>query len=252
MNRHERWPVGAHPVLDVGVPSGSVEVRVGEAGWVQASLESSAADDFEMSAAGDHVTIRHPSRWSMRGRSCRLTVTVPSGCDVQIDAASATIRLVGSLGGARVRTASGDLTFDRLSQLDATSASGDISGDTVEGDASLTAISGNCALRRVGGSLRAGLTSADLRVDACDGDVTVGTTSGTTRIGHCGGSDISVRSVSGDVRLGLPSGIRVEADLSTVSGRARLPDAAPSTGERRPVHLKVKTVSGDIRIERSR
>ena len=72
-----------------------------------------------------------------------------------------------------------------------------------------------------------------------------------SRVGHCDGSDISVRSISGDVRLGLPSGIRVEADLSTVSGRAQLPEPAPTGGDRRPVRLMVKTVSGDIRLERS-
>ena len=252
MNRHERWPVGDHAVLDVGVPSGSVEVRVGDHGSVQAVLESSAAEDFEMSAAGDRITIRHPSRWFVRGRSCRLMVTVPPGTDVEIDAASATVRLVGVLGAVRLRTASGDVTFDRVAHLDVTSASGGVTGDRVDGDVSLTAISGNCSFQRVDGRMRASLTSANLRVDECAGDLTVVTTSGTTRIGHCGGSDISVRSVSGDVRLGLPTGIRVEAELSTVSGRARLPEPAPFSGERRPVNLKVKTVSGDIRIERSR
>ena len=100
-------------------------------------------------------------------------------------------------------------------------------------------------------SLR-GLASGELRVDRCDGDVSVKSTSGSTRIGHCDGSEISVRSISGDVRMGLPSGIRVEADISTVSGKASLPEpAAPTGGERRPVRLKLKTVSGDVRIVRS-
>ena len=80
----------------------------------------------------------------------------------------------------------------------------------------------------------------------------VRSTSGSTRIGHCDGSEISVRSISGDVRMGLPSGIRVEADISTVSGKASMPEpAAPTPGERRPVRVKLKTVSGDIRITRS-
>jgi len=90
-----------------------------------------------------------------------------------------------------------------------------------------------------------------LRADRIEGDLKVGTTSGSTHIGHCGGSEIVIRSISGDVRLGLPTGIRVDADIATVSGRAHLPEPSPTPGERRPVRLKLKTVSGDIRIERS-
>ena len=61
-----------------------------------------------------------------------------------------------------------------------------------------------------------------------------------------------MRSISGDVRVGLPGGIRVEAEISTLSGRAVLPDPVPASdlGDRRPVRLQLKTVSGDIRLER--
>ena len=81
----------------------------------------------------------------------------------------------------------------------------------------------------------------------------VGSTSGDVRVNRCCGSDIAVRSISGDVRVGLPSGIRVEAEISTLSGRASLPEPAPSSdqGDRRPVRLHLKTVSGDIRVERT-
>ena len=117
---------------------------------------------------------------------------------------------------------------------------------------SISTVSGDCTLGTVGGAVDATLTSGELRVDRCAGDVSVRSTSGGTRIGHCDGSDISVRSISGDVRMGLPTGIRVEADISTVSGKASMPEPAPPTaGERRPVRLKLKTVSGDIRITRS-
>jgi len=252
MIRQEQWSVGEHPTVEVNVPVGVVEVHVGDAGLIQLTLDSSSAAEFEISKTGDRVAVRHPSRWSIRGRSCRVNVTAPAGTDVFVDAASADVRLSGRLGNVRIRTASGGIETDGAARLEITTASGDISGGSVDGDVTISTVSGDCSLRTVGGRVDATLTSGELRIDRCVGDVSVRSTSGSTRIGHCDGSEISVRSISGDVRMGLPSGIRVEADISTVSGKASMPEpAAPSAGERRSVRLKLKTVSGDIRIVRS-
>lgn len=254
MIRQEQWPVGPHPTLEVNVPVGVVEVHVGDAGTIHLTLDSSSAPEFEISKIGDRVVVRHPSRWSIRGRSCRVNVTVPEGTDVSVEVASADVRLSGRLGNVRIRTASGSIDTDGAARLEIATASGDVTGGSVEGDVSISTVSGDCTLRTVGGSVDATLTSGELRIDRCGGDLSVRSTSGNTRIGHCDGSDISVRSISGDVRMGLPTGIRVEADISTVSGKASMPDPAASSavvGERRPVRLKLKTVSGDIRITRS-
>ena len=62
-----------------------------------------------------------------------------------------------------------------------------------------------------------------------------------------------MKTVSGDITVGLPSGIRVDADINTLSGRTRLPD--PAAGDpaapRRPVRLRLRSVSGNIRVERA-
>jgi DUF4097 and DUF4098 domain-containing protein YvlB len=251
--RQEHWSVGERPSVDLRVPSGSVEVRNGAAGQVELSLDSSSADEFEVSAVGDMIVVRHPSRWTMRGRSCRLVLTVPAGSDVAAETASAEVRMSGTFGAVRVRTASGDIAVGDSLRLELSTASGDITIGSVLADARLTAISGDCTAQTVGGRLEATLTSGDLRVERCNGDVHVASTSGSARIAHCGGGDIELRSMSGDLRVGLPSGIRVAADLSTISGKASLPEPAPagsSPDQRRPVRLRLKTVSGDLRVER--
>ena len=161
--------------------------------------------------------------------------------------------VVGRLGVVRVHTASGDIEVGDATRVDVTTASGSISCGDVSGDAHISSISGDCTLHRIGGRVDAALTSGDLRIEVCDGDMAIVATSGDVRVGHCGGSDIAVRSISGDVRVGLPSGIRVDAEISTLSGRATLPEPAPASdlGDRRPVSLQLKTVSGDIRVERT-
>ena len=253
MTRNESWQVGERPSLDVRVPVGTVEVYTGDAGVIQLTIDSTGVDEFEIYKTGDRVSVRHPSRWGKRGRDTRMVAHVPVGTDIEISSTSGEVRLVGSLGVVRVHTASGDIQVGDAAKLDATTASGGLACGEVAGDVNISSVSGDCIIRRVGGRLEATLTSGDLRVEMCDGDVLISSTSGDVRVGRCGGSDISMRSISGDVRVGLPGGIRVEAEISTLSGRAVLPDPVPVSdlGDRRPVRLQLKTVSGDIRVERT-
>jgi len=252
MSRNESRQVGERPSLDVRVPVGTVEVYTGDAGVIQLAIDSTDADEFEIYQTGDRVSVRHPSRWGRRGRHTRIVAHVPIGTDIEVSSTSGEVRLVGRLGVVRVNTASGDIQVGDAAKLDATTASGGLSCGDVAGDVHISSVSGDCIVGRVGGRLDATLTSGDLRVEMCDGDVLISSTSGDVRVARCDGSDISMRSISGDVRVGLPGGIRVEAEISTLSGRAVLPDpvAAPEVGDRRPVRLQLKTVSGDIRVER--
>jgi DUF4097 and DUF4098 domain-containing protein YvlB len=254
MSRNERWVVGERASLDIRVPGGTIAVYVGDAGVVQLTIDAGDADKFEIFKTGDRISVRHPSRWGRGGRSSRVVAQVPSGTDVELSSTSGEVRLAGSLGAVRVHTASGDIEVGDAARLDLSTASGDLSCGDISGAAHVASVSGDCTIRRIGGSLEATLTSGDLRVDACDGDVTVVTTSGDVRVDCCGGSDIAVRSISGDLRVGLPTGIRVDAEISTLSGRATLPEPAPAADhvERRPVRVHLKTVSGDIRVERTR
>lgn len=253
MSRNERWEVGERPSLDIRLPVGTVEVFTGDAGIVQLTIDASDVDDFEIFKTGDRISVRHPSKWGRRGRNTRLVAHVPVGTDVELSSTSGDVRLSGRLGVVRVHTVSGKIEVGDAGRIDLTTASGDVSCGDVSGEAHVSSISGACTLRSVGGGLDATLTSGDMRLDVCDGDMTIVSTSGDVRVGRCGGNDIAVRSISGDVRVGLPSGIRVEADISTLSGRAILPDPVASSelADRRQVHLQLKTVSGDIRVERT-
>jgi DUF4097 and DUF4098 domain-containing protein YvlB len=203
---------------------------------------------------GDSVTVRQQSRWSLRARSLCLLVIVPDGAELEMVSASADLRTRGDLGAARVRTTSGDIELDGVGRLEVATTSGDVRVARVHGDATVTTVSGDATLAAVTGRLGGSSVSGDVRADVVGGDVRFGTTSGDVAIGRCDGGAIALKSISGDLSIGLPSGLAVEADLSTTSGRASLPDPAPDDGgavARRPVRLAMRTVSGDLTVKRA-
>lgn len=252
MRRDERFTVIDHVHIDVELAAGSVLVRTAAAGAVTVSVDAANADDFAIAFLGDTVVV-HQGR---RSRSARLVIEVPTGSDVSLKGASVDVSARGALGALRSRTASGDIDADDVVRLDVSVASGEARVGLVRTDATFTTTSGDVVVRSVGGRLAAALASGDLRVEHVLGDVDAGTASGDVTLGRCDGAAIAIRTLSGDIRLGLPSGIRVEPEISTLSGRVVLPQAAPAgsaaTGsDRRPVRVRLRSVSGDIRIERA-
>jgi DUF4097 and DUF4098 domain-containing protein YvlB len=249
VSRDQAFAVGQHVVLDIELPAGSVLVSAATSGTVSVSVDGSTPDKLDITQVGDNIAIR-PTR---RSRSARLAVDVPVGTDVSIKGASVDVIAHGALGALRVRSASGDVRADDVVRAVVSLASGDTRLEVVRDSAEFRATSGDITVRSVGGRLIASLASGDLQVDELAGDGDVETSSGDVTIRKYTGASVAIRTVSGDVRLGLPAGIRVEPDISTMSGKVDLPPPADSgvTGERRPVKVRLRTVSGDIRVERA-
>lgn len=252
MTRQESFEVVGAVRLDVETRSGSVDVRAAAAGRVGVTIDGTSADDWEVTHLGGTVTVR--PGWGWRSRSARVVVEVPAGTDVDVRGASTDITLMGVLGAVRIKTQSGDVRGDTVGALDANTAAGDIRVHAVGGRAAIATVSGDAELTDVAGDLLFSSASGDVTVHRVAGDAHVSTTSGDVRIGRFDGSEVAVKCVSGDVQLKLPSGIRVEPDISTLSGRTKLPQPAPPApdhADRRTVRVLLKTVSGNITIDRA-
>lgn len=249
MRRDHTFTVGQDVVVDIELPAGSVSLAAAESGVVSVSVDGSSSDALDMTQIGDSITIRA----KRRGRSARLAIEVPVGTDVDIKGSSVDVVARGALGALRVRSASGDVRADDVVRADVTLASGDTRIEVVRDGADFRGTSGDITLGRVGGRLSASLASGDIRVEDLAGDADIETASGDVVVRQYTGASVAVRTVSGDVRLGLPSGIRVEPQISTLSGKVDLPARTGelTTGERRVVRVRLRTVSGDIRIERA-
>ena len=249
MRHDQSFAVGRHVVLDIELHGGSVLLTAGPSGTVSVAVDGSTPDTLDITQIGDSIVIRA----TRRSRSARLAVDVPVGTDVSVKGASVDVVARGALGALRVRSASGDVRADDVVRADVTLASGDTRLEVVRDGADFRATSGDISLGSVGGHLAASLASGDIQVEELGGDGDVETSSGDVTIRRYSGASVAIRSVSGDVRVGLPSGIRVDPEISTMSGKVSLPASAgaPTSGERRAVRVRLRTVSGDIRIERA-
>ncbi len=248
--RQERFVIGKRPQVDVSVKSGDILLLAGNPGEVSVELFGSdnAIDATEVVQAGDVVTVRDRSGiggWLKRG--VNVTVTLPPGTR------------------ALLRGGSGNATASVvLSHLTAEFASGDVRLDDVTGDVAVDSASGDVAIGSIGGDLSISLASGDLRIgetagraviDSASGDINLGrvsgslkvrTASGDVTVRSFGGSELIGQSMSGDFRLGLESGLSVDADIQTRSGSIRNETTESAEREGRPAALRIATMSGDI------
>jgi hypothetical protein len=209
----------------------------------------------------------------LRRHAVSVHVELPEGSDVTVATAAADIEVTGTVGAADVKTASGDVSTDDIrGGLRAVTASGNVIVGTVIGELRMRSASGHLRCTRVTGRVDCASTSGDVEIGAADDSVKVHATSGNVRLGelHQGAkvANVSgnvrvlslelgrllVRSVSGDVAVGVPTGVDLFVDVSTMGAfRSDIPiqDTPASGGSGIKVDLSVSSVSGNVEIERA-
>lgn len=215
-----------------------------------------------------------------------IEVQLPEGSSVTAQAGSGSVDLSGSLdrvmatcGSGRIaveqareiyaKAGSGAITVDRAEKLEAAAGSGAISVTTV-GEAHLTAGSGSIRvgtaegrtdLKTGSGAIRLGRIvetsaaagSGDIDVSELRGSLKVKTGSGDVTVERAIFGVIEATAASGAIEVGIPAGVAVLQDCSTISGRlsSALEDAeGPGEAEHR-LELHARTVSGNISVLRA-
>jgi DUF4097 and DUF4098 domain-containing protein YvlB len=200
------------------------------------------------------LRISVPERTLWRTPRFGIRVTTPPDATVRVAVASADVELRGRFARTELTSASGDLAADHCASLQLRSASGDARIGTVAGEAVLGSASGDLRLERADGGLKARTASGDVSVESAAGTVGITTASGEVSIGAIGEGRLKVKSVSGDVTVGVVPGLRLWLDLSTVSGRMKseLHDDGAGTGAGEPqLSISIRSVSGDQHILRA-
>lgn len=260
-----KLPSGRVVVSAVDEPRTSVElVPLGRRG-------PDAIDDVTITA-NEHLgrhTIRIEQKDRIRWGPIQITwggdietrISCPPGSDLELSGGSTDLRVEGELGEVNVTTASGDSRLETVrGRLQVKTASGDISVGTVASEASVTTVSGDIEIARAEGPLTARAVSGDVMIGSLHAALELATTSGDVEVRSVHAGEIRVKTVSGDVRVGVGRGTRVWIDAGTISGdlgsELGLDDAEPTVSETGTaggpvVPLQVKTVSGDVAIARA-
>lgn len=253
MISHE-FAVADPPAVEVDARTASIVLERGPAGAVSVHIDTKHPDDWVVSRHGDSISVRDDGGgWRLRGGSARVRIAVPDGTAAVLTTGSGDVSVLVSTGRTAVTTASGDVRVGIAAALTVKTASGDVTIDRVAGDVNVKSASGDVQAASVGGELHSSSASGDVRVEQLHGDARIATASGDIRVARFEGGSFSANTVSGDVWLGVPSGRSVDLDVKTLSGDVRLPERRSGATEatRSRVSVRVKSVSGDFRLERA-
>lgn len=242
--------------LNISIPSGSIRLTESNDDSVVVELEGKGADQVEVTAVGDDITISFKDSGERRffgfSGSVIVRVQLPRGSDLRTSIASADVYCDVALGGVKCATASGDLRLaDVREGLEVKSASGDVQVGNVGGSLKATLASGDIRAGKVEGTLQVNTASGDILVKEACGDVRAKSASGDVLVGCWSGREFSARTVSGDVRTAVPPGTRAELNLKSMSGDIRMPDrpSAAEGIERVARRLSFTSVSGDFALD---
>jgi DUF4097 and DUF4098 domain-containing protein YvlB len=254
--------------LVVEISKGNVRVQCTDTTETTVVVEGKHAEDVVVQQHGDAITVTEPGRGRIFGdNSLRVDVVVPERSNPAVRTGSADIQVEGRAGDAQLRSGSGDVTAEIVEgHLLVETGSGQIRIDDVHGDLRIKSGSGDVEIGEAGGTAAVSTGSGDVQIDTTRGTTVVKTGSGDLLLGSAhddtsfstGSGDatvdrvergrITVKGASGDVSIGVPAGVPVWTDITTVTGaiRSDLQGAGQPQEGQDHVEVRAKTVSGDI------
>jgi len=256
--------------LYVEIGKGRVRVVAGQTSQAVVDVEGQDADDVDVSFENGRLSVIGPKQsggWFGKDRDLYVTVDLPTDSDVAVKTGSADIEVSGQVNDGRLKTGSGDVTCDTFAgsalvetgsgdvavseahaELNVKSGSGDVSVGTCLGELQVSTGSGDVEIGSSNGRAVVKTGSGDLQVTNANADVSLSTGSGDLVIGTARRGRVSAKGASSDVRIGIPAGTPVWADINTVTGSIRSDldsVGAPQEGQDH-IELQARTVSGDI------
>jgi DUF4097 and DUF4098 domain-containing protein YvlB len=259
--------------LYVELGSGALSVRAEEVTTTTVDVDGKEAEDVTVEQQGDQIVVLAPQRRTgFFGGSAdyRVHVTLPSDSRLTTKLGSADVSVSGRIGQTSIRSGSGDVSMQEVTEnAELQTGSGDIQIDSVGGDLRIKSGSGDVELGQVhgdatvstgSGDVQVGYAaspieiksgSGDLRVREAHEDVALSTASGDLTVDTMRRGQLMAKNVSGDINVGIPAGIPVWTDVSSMTGQVRstLEGAGQPEEGQDYVEVRAKTISGDIALE---
>lgn len=252
-DRNEAYDVGPSPEIAVYLHAGDIRVKSGDEGIVKINLSGNgeAVDAIDVDAASDAVTIRSGAtrrRW-FGGGSVDVTITVPVYSDITVHNGAGDVFIGVGTNDLEVHTGSGDIRIDSVrGSADLKVGSGDIRAGDIGGTARISSAAGDVRIDSVN-DVAVSTAAGDLHVGEVIDTARIKSATGDIRIRKFAGSDLEIKTMSGDCTIGLVPGMVVNAAVKTMSGdfRNRI---KPSGGEKvGTMNLTVTSFSGDVTLK---
>jgi DUF4097 and DUF4098 domain-containing protein YvlB len=205
-----------------------------------AAIEVDAGDADGVTVDGASF-VTTPEGVEVHGRSSHVRVACPAGADVTVATASGRVAARGPLGEVHVSTRSGKVEVDVADRADIRTMSGSIRVGTVTGSCRCVAKSGRISIGAAG-SVDVTSTSGSVEIGEV-GDAEVTMMSGRVDLGTRRGTSVKVRTMSGTVRVRVPTDARPRTSLRAKVGKVQCDCPIGDDGE-----IDVKTLSGAIEV----
>ena len=259
-------PIGLH----VQIGKGDVAITATDTTTTHVEVTGRDAEEVEVHQEGRTISVVAPRpRAGFFGSDGGLDVkvTMPLDSDLSVKTGSADVHAHGTVGDCRIKTGSGDVRTADLAgaalietgsghvdidvangELRVKCGSGDVRVGHAESAVAVSTGSGDVEIGSSNGPAAVKTGSGDLKVVDAATDVSLVTGSGDLVIGTARRGRYTMKGASSDVHIGIPAGLPVWTDLSTLSGSIRSNlDAVGEPAEGADhVELRAKTVSGDI------
>jgi DUF4097 and DUF4098 domain-containing protein YvlB len=252
-------PAGAVTVETWNEPRTEVEVTPLRGDEASGQLAAETRIEATERGGRHEIVVKVPKREGRFGflsRSPELEVAIrcPEGADLELTTHSSDLEARGAMGEVAVKSASGDVVLGDARALSFTTASGDLAAGAITGPVAAKGASGDVEVGSIGGPATVNTVSGDVRVGPTDDTIAVNTVSGDVDL-EAAGAAVRVTAVSGDVSVATRPGLALWIDAQSVSGTMHsdldVGDLPTADAGDHPVELRVRTVSGDVRISRA-
>lgn len=228
------------------------------------------AEKTKVGFVGGELSVKTTACGDRTG-SIAITIDLPTGSSLAAYLAYSEVQADGPLGECELHVASGRVRLDRINELRANIASGEVAIGHIAGRATIDGgafamrigeVNGAARLSNSGGRAWIGHASTDVDfssascdfdIDRADGSITATTASGAIRIGRMSHGHARLMNGSGNIEVGIGEGTAASVDAN--SERGAMHNFASSHENRDPSDHKVmvyaRTRHGDIVIQRA-
>jgi DUF4097 and DUF4098 domain-containing protein YvlB len=205
--------VSANPTLRIGTRTGRVLIVAEHRDDVL--VESGATDRSDIDASDGGLRLR-----SAKGGTTKVELRCPEGANVVVGAGTGRVELEGTFGDVKIVTASGRISIDTATRVDARSVSGSISIQRCERGCRASSKSGKIKIGQAGAA-KVSTVSGRITLDRIDGLASITTVTGRVQVGACGGDNVKVKTMSGSVRVEVPSDLKPSTSLRSARSKTR-------------------------------